>query len=57
MTKRRTKSKVPEDQSSQFLRFKEMAREVEADESPDALDKAFGRLNPKRRTPNPNAKR
>jgi hypothetical protein len=32
------------DDPEQLKRFKAMAREVEADESPDALDKAVGRV-------------
>ena len=32
----------------QAERFKETARELECDESPDALDKAFGSIEPRR---------
>jgi len=37
------------DEESQLDRFKATAREVEADESDDALDKVFGKLDVKRR--------
>ena len=33
----------------QLERFKAMAQEVGADESPEALDRAFGKLDPKKR--------
>jgi len=36
------------DKRAQLERFKDMAKEVEADESPDALDRAFARLDPKK---------
>lgn len=36
------------DKPSQHERFKEMARELGADESPDALDRAFARIDPKK---------
>jgi hypothetical protein len=42
------KKKAP-DTEAQLARFKEMAREVEADESPGALDRAFGRLDTKKK--------
>lgn len=35
----------------QLDRFKAMAEEVGADESPGALDRSFGRLDPKRKAP------
>jgi hypothetical protein len=38
------KPKPPPDNPEQFKRFIDMAREVEADESPEALDKAFDRV-------------
>lgn len=44
-------AKTDKDKSQQLQRFKEMARELEADESPDALDRAFGRLDTKRKLP------
>ena len=31
----------------QFARFREAARKAEADESDDALDRTFGKLDPK----------
>jgi hypothetical protein len=34
------------DNPEQFKRFTDMAREVEADESPDAVDRAFKRVVP-----------
>jgi hypothetical protein len=34
---------------AQLSRFKEMAIEVQADASPDALDRAFGRLDMKKK--------
>lgn len=35
--------------ATQLERFREMAREVGADESPGALDRSFGKLDPKKR--------
>lgn len=35
--------------ADQLKRFREMARELEADESPDALDRVFGQLDPKKK--------
>ena len=32
----------------EFQRFRDMAQEVGADESPGALDRAFGKLDPKK---------
>lgn len=37
----------------QLARFKEMAKEVQADKSPDALDRAFGRLDMKKKAAEP----
>lgn len=46
--KRPSKSRRPKgnikDDPAQSARFKEMAREIEADESPDALDAALSQL-------------
>ena len=39
----------PKSKSQQFLRFKEMAKELGADESPQALDRAFARLDMKKK--------
>jgi hypothetical protein len=46
MPKKSVKSKriTPQERHE---RFKAMAKEVEADESPDALDKAFKKLDPR----------
>lgn len=51
--KTRTRSAAAKDvgKPSQHERFKEMARELGADESPEALDRAFARLDPKKRLP------
>jgi hypothetical protein len=38
------KPKLPPDNPEQFKRFIETAREVEVDESPDAVDRAFNRV-------------
>jgi hypothetical protein len=38
------KPKPKPDNPAQFKRFIDMAREVEADESPDALDRAFKKV-------------
>jgi hypothetical protein len=38
------KSKPQPDNPEQFKRFIDMVREVEADESPDAVDRAFNRV-------------
>jgi hypothetical protein len=45
MAKKKAKRLTP---AEQHKRFVAMAKEVEADESPDALDKAFKRVNPKK---------
>lgn len=47
------KPKPKPDNPEQFKRFIDMAREVEADESPDAVDRAFNKVvrPPKRPTP------
>jgi hypothetical protein len=40
--------------AEQIARFREMARQLEADESPHALDRAFARLDTKKKaTPQP----
>lgn len=46
--KAETKRKNPDEQ---LTRFKEMARELGADESPGALDRAFSKLNPRQKAP------
>ena len=55
-----TKSKKPKPQTSrssqqesrdQIARFKETARKLGADTSPGALDRAFGKIEPKRAVP------
>jgi hypothetical protein len=38
------KPKPQPDNPEQFKRFIDMAREVEADESPDAVDRAFNKV-------------
>jgi hypothetical protein len=38
------KTKPPPDNPEQFKRFIDMARQVEADESPDAIDRAFDKV-------------
>jgi hypothetical protein len=43
------KKKVSASAAEQFVRFKEMAKEVEADESPGALDRALARLDTKKK--------
>jgi hypothetical protein len=43
--KRKAKRMTP---AQQHARFVEAARQAEADEAPDAMDKAFKRLNPKK---------
>lgn len=40
----------------QLQRFKDMAREVGADDAPGALDRAFGKVDPKK-TPSKEPKR
>jgi hypothetical protein len=37
----------------QLQRFREMAREVGADEAPGALERAFGKLDPKKAATKP----
>jgi hypothetical protein len=49
-TRQKKKAADPE---AQIKRFKEMARELGADESQDALDKAFKRLDPRRSSSKP----
>jgi len=47
MAKDKAQSKR-ETTAEQLERFREMAREVGADESPGALDRAFGKIAPKK---------
>ena len=49
--------KVKDRGEGQLERFKEIAREVEADESPDALDRAFGKLDMRKKAPAKASKR
>lgn len=44
-----SKSRKTPSRADQLKRFREMARELGADESPDALDRAFGQLDPKKK--------
>jgi hypothetical protein len=46
------KPKPSPDDPEQFKRFIDMAREVEADESPDAVDRALRRVIQPKRLPN-----
>jgi len=41
------------DDPTQFQRFIDMAREVKADESPDAMERAFAKVVPIKRAPKP----
>jgi hypothetical protein len=54
------KPKPPPDDPEQFKRFIDMAREIGADESPDALDRALEkvvkRTSPSRTAPRPSAR-
>ncbi len=43
------KKHSPKDIGEQLVRFKELAKELEADESPQALDRAFARLDTKKK--------
>jgi hypothetical protein len=44
------------DDPAEYQRFLDMAREVEADDTPGALDRAFEKIvKPKQRTPAPNS--
>jgi hypothetical protein len=47
-TDTKPKSKKPP-QKEQSARFKETARKLGCDETPGALDRAFGKIEPKRR--------
>ena len=48
----RKKLRAPPDNPEQFKRFIDMAREVEADESPEAVDRAFDKVvSPRKPTP------
>jgi hypothetical protein len=38
------KTSPPADNPEEFKRFVDMAREVEADEAPDAVDRAFAKV-------------
>jgi hypothetical protein len=51
------KPKPNPDNPEQFKRFIDMAREVEADESPEALDRAFNSVVRSRSAPRPSAPR
>jgi hypothetical protein len=47
-TKRRAHTKTAKDTpEKQHARFVQAAKEAEADESPDALDKAFKKIDPR----------
>jgi hypothetical protein len=46
-TKAKSKAKSKEAPGDQFRRFREMAAEVGADEAPGALDRSFGKIQPK----------
>jgi len=48
---RKTKTERQHDAAEQLARFKEIALEVGADDSPDALDRAFSRLDMKKKAP------
>jgi hypothetical protein len=51
-TPHRTQQHNKPDNPDQYRRFVETARELEADESPDALDRAFERVvKPKKKPP------
>jgi hypothetical protein len=39
------------DNPEQFKRFIDMAREVDADESPDAIDRALNKVVPRKKVP------
>jgi hypothetical protein len=41
--------KAAQSDADQSLRFKKMAKELQADESPHALDRAFARLDTKKK--------
>ncbi len=51
------KPKPPPDDPEQFKRFIDMAREVEADESPDAIDRAFNKVIRRPVAPRPSDRR
>jgi hypothetical protein len=51
------KPKPKPDNPEEFKRFIDMAREVEADESPDALDRALNKVIRSRSAPHPSAPR
>lgn len=57
MKKRAAKPNTIEDQSKQFLRFKKIAKELQADKSPDALDRAFARLDTKKKEKAPTSRK
>jgi hypothetical protein len=50
--KREISSSKP-DNLGQFKRFIEMAREIEVDESPDAIDRAFNKVVRPKKKPKP----
>jgi hypothetical protein len=47
------KPKPPPDDPEEFKRFIDMAREVEADESPEAVDRAFEKVIKPKPLPKP----
>jgi hypothetical protein len=51
------KAKIPQDHGAQLSRFKDLARELGADESPGALDRAFTNLDLKKTDSRKPAKR
>jgi hypothetical protein len=48
MTKKQIK-RLKETPAEQHKRFVEAAKQAEADESPDAMEKAFKKINPRKR--------
>jgi hypothetical protein len=52
-----SKQPAAEAAGKQFLRFKEMAKELESDQSPGAMDRAFASLDTKKKSTDRPAKR
>jgi hypothetical protein len=57
MPTRKPKPPANADNPEQSKRFIDMAREVEADESPGTADRAFNRVVPRQSAPTPSAPR
>lgn len=50
MPDRKPQTPRPPDDPAEYQRFLDMAKEVEADETPEAMDRALGKIDPRKVT-------